>query len=159
MQLDRQTMLAHATARDSAFDGVFLTCVKTTRIYCLPSCRARTPKPENVEHASSPEEARSRGFRACKRCRPDDFYRGFDGDLDALLHALGQARARPGDFADVSTLARSSGCGPTKLLTLCRRHLHRTPKDLLQQARLQHARRALASTRRRVLDIALDAGF
>jgi len=157
--LSRDFMLARATARDAAFDGVFLTCVRTTGIYCLPSCRARTPKPTNVEHAPTPQEARARGFRPCKRCRPDDRYTGRDPDREALFAALAAVRAGSGPSADVASFAAAAGCGATKLLLLCRRHLHRAPADVLLLARLERARELLATTRARVLDVALDSGF
>jgi AraC family transcriptional regulator of adaptative response / DNA-3-methyladenine glycosylase II len=159
MDLSRDFMLARAAARDPAYDGVFLTCVKTTGIYCLPSCRAKTPKPQNVEHCRTPEEARARGFRACRRCRPDDFYAGRAPLRDALLAALQRARSSPAEFASVGAFARAIGTGATKALELCRAHLHRPPAEVLLAARLGHARRALQATDRRVLDIALDAGF
>ena len=159
MDLSRDFMLARAAARDPAFDGVFLTCVRTTGIYCLPSCRAKAPKPQNVEHCRTPEEARARGFRACRRCRPDDFYAGRAPLRDALLAALQRAQAAPAEFASVGAFARAIGVGGTKALELCRTHLHRTPAEVLLAARLRHARSALLTTDRRVLDVALDAGF
>ncbi|MGE3172466.1 MAG: Ada metal-binding domain-containing protein [Planctomycetota bacterium] len=159
MRLTREFMLGRAAARDPAFDGVFLTCVRTTGIYCLPSCRARAPRPENVEHARSPDEARARGFRPCLRCRPDDRWAGRDRDRDGLLRALDAVRARPGDFEDVASFAAAAGVGATKLLQLCREHLHRAPAAALLDARLEAARHGLASSRRTVLAIALDSGF
>lgn len=57
-------------ARDASYDGVFWVCVKTTGIFCRPSCRARMPLERNVEYAFSPREALTRGYRPCKRCRP-----------------------------------------------------------------------------------------
>jgi AraC family transcriptional regulator of adaptative response / DNA-3-methyladenine glycosylase II len=159
MPLTRGFMLARAAARDPDYDGVFLTCVRTTGIYCLPSCRARTPRPENVEHAPDPATARARGYRPCQRCRPDDRYAGRDRDRDALLAAVTAVRARPGDFRDVAAFAAAAGCGQTKLLLSCRRHLHRPPAEVLLLARLERARAALATTRARVLDVALDSGF
>src|SRR5258705_101215 len=68
-------------------------------------------------------------------------------------------RAQPAAFAGVAALAAAAGCGATKLLLTCRRHLHVTPQDALLEARLQHARTALQHGRARVLDVALDAGF
>jgi AraC family transcriptional regulator of adaptative response / methylphosphotriester-DNA alkyltransferase methyltransferase len=53
------------------YDGVLWYGVKTTRIYCRPSCRSRTPRRENVVFFASCEEAMERGFRACKRCQPN----------------------------------------------------------------------------------------
>lgn len=55
---------------DARFDGAFYLCVKTTGIYCKPSCRARLPKRENVDFYDSLAAAESHGFRACLRCRP-----------------------------------------------------------------------------------------
>lgn len=58
-------------AREKAADGLFWCCVVTTGIYCRPSCAGR-PLRKNVRFAKTPDAARALGFRACKRCRPDD---------------------------------------------------------------------------------------
>ena len=58
-------------ARDSAADGRFFYSVKTTGVYCRPSCPARTAKPENVQFHLSRDEAETAGFRPCRRCKPD----------------------------------------------------------------------------------------
>jgi AraC family transcriptional regulator of adaptative response/methylated-DNA-[protein]-cysteine methyltransferase len=55
---------------DRSLDGAFVTAVRTTRIYCRPSCPARKPKRENVEFFATPDGAERAGYRACKRCRP-----------------------------------------------------------------------------------------
>jgi len=57
-------------ATDTNYDGVFFTAVRTTGIFCRPSCKARKPLPENVEFFSSVKEALSAGYRPCKRCAP-----------------------------------------------------------------------------------------
>lgn len=62
---------ADVLARDPAADGLFWYSVRTTGVYCRPSCAARTPRPENVDFHSSQEAAQEAGFRACKRCKPD----------------------------------------------------------------------------------------
>lgn len=155
----REFMLARARARDAGYDGRFLTCVRSTGIYCLPSCKARTPKPENVVHAGSPEQARAMGFRACLRCRPDAHHAGRDLDCEALQGAVTAMRAAPGDCTGAAALARRSGFGASKLAQLCRQHYHASPAELLLRARLAFARQQLAATRRSVLDIGLDAGF
>ncbi len=62
---------ARIVARDPAADGQFYYSVRTTGIYCRPSCGSRTPRPENVGFFSTGEEAGAAGFRPCKRCRPD----------------------------------------------------------------------------------------
>jgi AraC family transcriptional regulator of adaptative response/methylated-DNA-[protein]-cysteine methyltransferase len=59
------------SSRDRKADGAFFYAVKTTGVYCRPSCGARTPKPENVAFFASSEDAQGAGFRPCRRCRPD----------------------------------------------------------------------------------------
>src|SRR5262245_49115419 len=66
----RNRMLAAFAARDATYEGVFVTAVKTTGIFCRPTCRARKPRPENVEFFASAGEALRAGFRPCARCRP-----------------------------------------------------------------------------------------
>jgi AraC family transcriptional regulator of adaptative response/methylated-DNA-[protein]-cysteine methyltransferase len=58
--------------RDTTFEGIFYVGVTTTGIFCRPTCPAKKPRPENVEYFASAEEARSRGYRPCSRCRPLD---------------------------------------------------------------------------------------
>lgn len=72
MALTRTEMIDLMSTPDGSADGRFIVGVKTTGIYCLPSCRPpRSPKPENVEFFGTPEEARKAGMRACKLCHPD----------------------------------------------------------------------------------------
>src|ERR1700712_5898433 len=58
-------------SKDARFDGWFVTAVRTTGIYCRPSCPAMTPKRQNVEFFVAAATAQQHGYRACKRCRPD----------------------------------------------------------------------------------------
>jgi AraC family transcriptional regulator, regulatory protein of adaptative response / methylated-DNA-[protein]-cysteine methyltransferase len=61
-----------ATARDRRADGTFFLAVRSTRIYCRPSCPARRPLRRNVVFFRTPQEAETHGFRACLRCRPNE---------------------------------------------------------------------------------------
>src|SRR5262245_50705281 len=57
-------------ASDATYDGIFITGVRTTGIFCRPSCRARKPKVENIEFFGTVREALFAGYRPCLRCRP-----------------------------------------------------------------------------------------
>jgi AraC family transcriptional regulator of adaptative response/methylated-DNA-[protein]-cysteine methyltransferase len=70
--LDPDRCWEAVVARDAAFDGVFVTAVHSTRIYCRPTCTARLPKRQNVTFYPTPDQAVQAGYRACKRCQPDD---------------------------------------------------------------------------------------
>ncbi len=69
--LDFDACYRAVASRDERFDGWFYTAVRTTGIYCRPSCPAITPRRKNVEFHVTAAGAQSAGFRACKRCRPD----------------------------------------------------------------------------------------
>lgn len=73
-------------SNDARFDGAFFLGVKTTGIYCKPSCRARLPKRENVTFYPSADEAERKGFRACLRCRPKQTA-DIDPQIAKMLHA------------------------------------------------------------------------
>ena len=60
--------------RDRTADGMFFSCVRTTGVYCRPSCPGR-PLRKNVFFVRTPAQARATGMRACKRCRPDEAFR------------------------------------------------------------------------------------
>nr|WP_295871537.1 methylated-DNA--[protein]-cysteine S-methyltransferase [uncultured Chitinophaga sp.] len=70
MQLSFDRMYQASLEKDVAFEGVFFTAVKTTGIFCRPSCRARKPKPENIEFFPTSKECILKGYRPCKVCRP-----------------------------------------------------------------------------------------
>src|SRR5450756_69915 len=69
--MDDEQRYHAVAAKEARFDGVFFTAVRTTGIYCRPSCPAMTPKRANVTFYSTAAAAQQAGFRACKRCRPD----------------------------------------------------------------------------------------
>ena len=76
---DTDELYASLQARDGRFEGQALVCVKTTGIYCRMTCPARVPLRRNVEFRVSVEACQVAGFRACKRCRPDQAGSPFAG--------------------------------------------------------------------------------
>src|SRR4051794_24390844 len=68
---ERDPRWASVLARSAAADGTFFYSVRTTGVYCRPSCPARVARPENVRFYPSREAAEGAGFRPCKRCKPD----------------------------------------------------------------------------------------
>ena len=143
-------------AGDARFDGRFFTCVHTTGIYCYPSCRARKPKPENVSFASSISEAKNLGFRACKRCRPDQPPEDATDHAEAMLRSIWY---HPERFSDTGDLQRLVGRKSSALAEFTRTHAHRTPLQLLNESKISAAKRALASTDATVGEIATEVGF
>jgi AraC family transcriptional regulator of adaptative response / DNA-3-methyladenine glycosylase II len=148
-----------AEARSGKFNGKFLIGVLTTGIYCLPSCTARQPKSENVRIVRSEDEAKALGLRACKRCRPDLFYRGEDEDISLFEGLALRVRAAPYDFPDAPALAKACGVSLTKLGDLFREHAQLAPAAWLRRERVRGASRQLLETAERVVEVGYGAGF
>ena len=72
-ELTHEEMIAAMANDDSAYNGRFYVCVRSTHIYCLPSCTAKDPLFKNVVFHRSKEEAIAAGFRGCLRCRSEFF--------------------------------------------------------------------------------------
>src|SRR3569833_185186 len=105
MKLPEPFSWTREEARSGKFDGKFIIGVRTTGIYCLPSCPTHPPKPENVTLVRSEAEAVALGLRACKRCRPDLYYRGEDENVALFEGLAARVAAAPDAFADASALA------------------------------------------------------
>ena len=83
-----RTMYRALVRRDSGYEGVFYTCVKTTGIFCRPTCRAKKPKPENVEFFPTINEALHGGYRPCRLCRPMDGSKPVPALVERLRRAV-----------------------------------------------------------------------
>ncbi|MGP9694519.1 Ada metal-binding domain-containing protein [Brachybacterium sp. AOP25-B2-12] len=128
-------------ARDARFDGVFFTCVRTTGIFCRPSCPARTPQRSSVDFAPSAAAAIEAGFRACKRCGPAAPPGSPDADPAGSLaaRALRLIEAGALDGSGVTELAHRLLVSPR---TLHRALVGATGAGALTHARVARARRA-----------------
>lgn len=83
-----RTMYRALSRRDAAYEGVFLTGVKTTGIFCRPTCKAKRPRPENVEFFANASEALHGGYRPCRLCRPLDSTRPVPPLVEQLRRAV-----------------------------------------------------------------------
>lgn len=146
-------------SRDASLNGKYIIGVHSTGIYCLPSCPARIPKPENVRFYANGAEAEAAGLRACKKCKPDAFERGEDRELELIERLISRVRANPADFACVPDMADSIRVGATKIHELIRTHFHTTPGDLLTQARLDKAKARLLGSDEGIAQAAYEVGF
>ena len=159
MRMTHSQMYSRFVAGDAAWNGRFFTGVLTTGIYCLPSCKARKAKFENVRFFMSCEKARAAGLRACLKCHPDDFARGSDPVLETIETLVAEVRAHPGRFRDARSIVRRSGFGTTRCFELFRQHFHTTPADLLVRAKIDAARGLLIGSDASLTELAHEAGF
>lgn len=138
--------------RDAAFDGRFVFAVRTTGIFCRPSCPARRPSTRNVSFFPSPVDALRQGYRPCARCLGRDaslgpiqrtlvhrICRGIEHTIESGEAAASSHPGRP----TLQALARQSGIGPFRLLRLFRRVLGVTPRQYADAVRLRRFKRSL----------------
>lgn len=151
---------AATMARDPRFDGKFFVGVKTTGIYCRPICPAK-PKRENVEFFAGRAEAERRGYRPCLRCRPESapLSPAWMGKSALVQRALRLMRAEgalePGEDAFADRL----GVSARHLRRLFQEEIGKTPAQLLQDERLNLARKLLVETALPIAEVAFAAGF
>ena len=159
MYLSREYMLERMLAADSTADGQFISAVLTTGIYCLPSCRARKPHPRNAVFFPNPEAARAAGFRACKRCRPDNYYLGLDAGKLLVNQLIKHFQTDPRAYPDANSLVIASGMSSSTLYELFRKHLQATPGEVLIRERILVVRRALLHNASPIGQLAFEVGF
>jgi AraC family transcriptional regulator of adaptative response/methylated-DNA-[protein]-cysteine methyltransferase len=137
--IDADTAWAAFAARDRAYDGRFVVAVRSTHIYCKPSCAARRPNRDNVRFLADAAAAQAAGYRACRRCLPDSVAR----DRAAVIRAAALL-ADDDTPPPLAALAAAVGYAPHHFHRLFRRLTGVTPAAL---ARTRRADRALAAVR------------
>ncbi|MFN3949708.1 AlkA N-terminal domain-containing protein [Microbacterium sp.] len=148
-------------SRDRRFDGQFVTAVRSTGIYCRPSCPARTPKEENVTFYATSAAAHEAGYRACKRCLPEAAPGSPLWDLrgDVVARAMRLIADGVVDREGVPGLARRLGYSSRHLTRLLAAELGAGPLALARAHRAHTARALLVGTDLSSADVAFSAGF
>jgi AraC family transcriptional regulator of adaptative response / DNA-3-methyladenine glycosylase II len=149
------------SSRDARFDGWFVTAVHSTKIYCRPSCPARTPHRAGVTFYASPAAAQANGYRACKRCRPDASPGSPEWDVRADLVGRAMRLISDGvvDRAGVSGLAAQLGYTSRHLTRMLTEELGAGPLAVARAQRAQTARLLLETTDVPITEIAFASGF
>lgn len=140
-------------ARDARYDGVFFVGVKTTGVFCRPSCPARKPRPENVQFFAGIHQAMAAGYRACKRCRPLGV-----GEPPPIVRRLVSVVEDDPTRRRTDACLRAMGIEPARARRAFRRHFGITFHAFCRGMRLSDA---LAGLRRgtRLDDAVFDSGY
>lgn len=159
--MDPEACYRAVKSRDRRFDGVFYTAVRTTGIYCRPSCPARTPAFVNVTFHPSAASAQEAGYRACKRCLPDATPGSPDWDVAASVAGRAMRLISDGvvDREGVAGLARRLGYTARHLTRLLTAELGAGPLALARARRAQTARVLVEGTQLGFAQIAFASGF
>ncbi|MFJ7972812.1 bifunctional transcriptional activator/DNA repair enzyme AdaA [Psychrobacillus sp. NPDC096389] len=143
-------------ACDQAYDGLFYTAVKTTRIYCRPSCRSRKPKKQNVEFYFDKEKVEGDGFRACKRCKPEvDRSPNTQFVQNVTTFLINHSTEK----ILLQDIANYVGVSTYYLDRLFKQETSETPRMYLEKVRIDKAAHLLKSTNKTNLEICYEVGF
>ena len=148
-------------SKDARFDGWFVTAVLTTKIYCRPSCPARSPFARNVRFYPTAAAAQRAGFRPCKRCRPDASPGSPEWNVrgDVVARAMRLIADGTVDRDGVGGLAAKVGYTPRQLERLLQAEVGAGPLALARAQRTQTARVLIETTELPFGDVAFAAGF
>lgn len=139
------------------YDGLFFYGVKTTGIFCRPSCRAKTPTRENVAYFDSNTDAIDAGFRPCKKCRPDEVI--FEPDIELVKKAKDIFDLNYNNKIDLRDIAKQLGVSTNHLTRLFKKQLGLTPAHYITGLRVAKAAELLEQNAASILEIALITGF
>ena len=159
--LDPDQCYVAVQSRDQRFDGWFVTAVRTTGIYCRPSCPAITPKRANVDFFPTAAAAQQRGFRACKRCRPDASPGSpeWNARQDVVARAMRLIADGIVERDGVGGLARRLGYSERHLNRVFTDELGAGPLAVARAQRAHTARLLVETTSLKLTDVAFAAGF
>jgi len=143
--------------RDAAYDGRFVYAVKSTGIYCKPSCTSRAAKPENVRLFADPISAQAAGFRACKRCLPNASVDAKPIEL-AMRELARFIESHADESLPLTRLAAYCGFSPYHLQRSFKAVHGLSPKAFQAALRLQKLKGKLREGER-VVDAMHEAGF
>ncbi|MCA1673562.1 MAG: helix-turn-helix domain-containing protein, partial [Actinobacteria bacterium] len=161
MLLDHDRCYRAVSSRDARFDGCFVVAVRTTGIYCRPSCPAVTPKPQNVTFLPTAAAAQLAGYRACRRCQPDAVPGSPEWNLRGDLVARAVRLIADGvvEREGVPGLAARLGYSTRQLNRVLTAELGAGALALARAHRAQAARVLVETTALPLADVAFAAGF
>ena len=152
LALDPRAAWRAVEARDARSDGRFVYAVRSTGIYCRPSCPSRRPRRDRVEFFSAPRDAERGGFRACRRCRPERLEAPLAERARAVIDAAG------GAGVPLARLASELGVSPAHLQRTFTRAEGISPRVYAERVRGERMRQSLRAGRQ-VSSATYDAGF
>lgn len=155
--LSEETFWQACLNRDASFDGKFILAVRTTGIYCRPSCPARTPKRENVIFFKLPDLARQAGFRACKRCRPDA-HTVSNPQLDLVRSICHYIKQHADEPITLQTLSESFNLSAWHLQRTFKEYVGLSPQEYTEACRMDQLKEALRNGLP-ITDAIYEAGF
>ena len=155
---DDETLWSAVLKRDVRFDGKIFFAVRSTGIYCRPSCPARRPRREQVVFFRVPEAAEHAGFRSCLRCRPRNAVTA-DPQVEMVRRACRFIEAKAGELPTLEDLSTHTGVSPYHLQRVFKRVAGITPRKYAEAFRLSRFKTSVKKQGGSVAGAMYDAGY
>ncbi len=142
---------------DETYDSIFYYAVKTTGIYCKPSCKSKLPRKENIEFYDNVNEILKKGYRPCKRCRSDlqeykpnkEIANKLKNKIEKIFH----------EKELLSEEINKLGLSKKRVVEIFKEEYKITPSQYLNNLRIIHTKKLLTETNKNITDIAYTVGF
>lgn len=156
-EIKREEMWRAVSENDMSYDGIFFYAVKSTGIYCRPSCKSKRPRRENVCFFDTAKEAREAGFRPCKRCRSDLL------DYQPIKEIAERAKQLLEDSfyksCELNRELKELGVSKHRMAEIFKEEYGVTLAEYVGNLRLKEAKRLLRETKEEIINIAYAVGF
>lgn len=161
LEQNKEALYAAFESKDARFDGRFYVGIKSTGIYCRPTCYARMPKYDNCTFFETAAEAEQAGYRPCLLCRPElaPGYAPVDASASLARRAAKYMEQNCGRDERMGELAARLGCTDRHLRRVFEQEYHVKPIEYMGTCRLLLAKSLLTDTDLSVLDVSMASGF
>ena len=155
--MDPDGLWTAVLSRDPRFDGRFVYAVRSTGVYCRPTCPSRRPRQTQAVFFAVPEEARTAGYRPCRRCHPDRL--GEDGELARIAVEYIDAYIEANEsLPTLSELTEAAGATASRLRRIFRKETGLSPAQYARARRMEHFKANLRDGAN-VTEAMYDAGY
>ena len=146
-------------ARDGRADGQFFYAVKTTKIFCKPSCPSRRPERKNVSFYPTAEQAIAAGFRACLRCEPESVAKKADPQIAAIDAVSNYLAEHAEERTKLKDVAKATGVAPLTILRGFKRVLGVSPREYAKAQRVERFKQKIREPKLSVTAAIYEAGY
>lgn len=157
--MSKATMWKAAISCNATYDGMFFYAVKTTGIFCRPSCKSKVPHRKNVSFFSNAAEAQKAGYRPCKRCRPDLKSKTYDPFQSIIEDTKQIIDNHYSQKMLLDELASMVGVSRFHLNRLFKDRTGDTPRMYLEKVRIKKAKELLLTTTLNCMEIGHQVGY
>ncbi len=144
---------------DRKYDGLFYYAVKTTGIFCRPSCKAKPPLKKNILFFNSVEDAMSSGFRPCKLCRPDFKENIYEPNKSLIQRAKSIIDSNYKNEINLMKISKDLGMSNSHFTRLFKQYYGLTPNEYIIEVRINRAIELLAQSNLDIVIVAYEVGF